>query len=77
MNKIGEITDLKEDTAKVTFKDMDNAVSDWLPINSMKCINCSLGATCTTKTDISLGDTVLVCFYNNNLKDGVIVAKVG
>lgn len=61
MNNIGTVSNIKDGTARVTLQDMDNAVTDWLPIN--------LG-------NISIGDPVAVLFYNDNLKDGVIVAKV-
>ena len=62
MNKKGIVSDLNSNFAKVTLQDMDNTVTDWLPINSI---------------NISVGDQVVICFYNQNLKDGVIVEKVG
>lgn len=61
MTTIGTVSNIKDGTARVTLQDMDNAVTDWLHINS---------------TDISIGDQVAVLFYNDNLKDGVIVSKV-
>ena len=61
MNNIGTVSNIKDGTARVTLQDMDNVVTDWLPIN--------LG-------NISIGDQVAVLFYNDNLKDGVIVSKV-
>lgn len=76
MNKIGTVSEINGGKARVTLEDMDNTVTDWLPINSMKSISCTLGATCTTQTNILIGSKVLVCFYNENFKDGVIVAKV-
>lgn len=62
MNNIGIVSDINNNVARVTLQDMDNAVTDWLPINSI---------------NISVGDQVVICFYNQNLKDGVIVEKVG
>ncbi|BCZ48422.1 hypothetical protein psyc5s11_44890 [Clostridium gelidum] len=62
MNNIGIVSDVNNNVARVTLQDMDNAVTDWLPINSI---------------NISVGDQVVICFYNQNLKDGVIVEKVG
>lgn len=76
MNKIGKVSVISGSKARVTLEDMDNTVTDLLPINSMVSITCTLGGKCTTQTNISIGDQVLVCFYNENLKDGVIVAKI-
>lgn len=61
MNNIGTVSNIKDGTARVTLQDMDDVVTDWLPINS---------------GNISIGDQVAVLFYNDNLKDGVIISKV-
>lgn len=76
MNKIGTVSEINGCKARVTLEDMDNAVTDWLPINSMTSTTCSRDGKCITQINILIGDQVLVCFYNENLKDGVIVAKI-
>jgi hypothetical protein len=65
MNKKGIVSEIKEkeNQARVTLQDMDNAVTDWLQINSI--------------LNLSVNDLVIICFCSDNLSDGVIVAKVG
>lgn len=76
MNKLGKVSEVLGSKARVTLEDMDNAVTGLLPINSMSSYTCTLGAGSESRTNISVGDKVLVCFYNDNLNDGVIVAKI-
>jgi phage baseplate assembly protein gpV len=65
MNKKGIVSEIKEkeNQARVTLQDMDNAVTDWLQISTI--------------LNLSVNDLVIICFCNDNLSDGVIVAKVG
>ena len=63
MNRKGIVSEIKDNKARVTLQDMDNAVTDWLLINST--------------LNLSVNDLVLVCFCGDNLSDGIIVAKVG
>lgn len=79
MNKKGTVTEISENKARVSFPDIDNIVSGWLPINRYKvhCAGtCNCGG-CYSEPNISIGSNVLVCFYDNDLNSGIIMAELG
>lgn len=76
MFKKGYVSDLNSSSARVTFPDLNNAVSGWLSISNFKvkcsgecnCINCN------ATLDLKIGTIVIVCLYNG-LNSGIIIAK--
>lgn len=65
MNKQGRISTLENGAARVTFPSLDNVVSPPLEL-----------AAHIQPESLNIGDKVIVVFYNNDLKSGVIIAKV-
>jgi len=65
MNRQGKISTLESGYARIIFPSLDNVVSPPLQL-----------ATHISIESLNVGDIVLVAFYNNDLKSGVIIAKV-
>lgn len=79
MNKKGIVSSINGSVARVTFPEIDNIVSGWLPITNYR-VYCSGTCNCNgcyATLEISVGDEVLVCLYDNDFNAGVIVAKLG
>ncbi|MBN1071144.1 hypothetical protein DVV81_08170 [Clostridium botulinum] len=76
MIRKGYISDLNDSSARVTFPDLNNAVSGWLAINKFK-VKCSGECKCTNciaTLDLEIGVMVIVCLYDS-LNSGIIIAK--
>lgn len=65
MNKKGIVSTIGTNTARVQFPELDDRVSYELQI-----------ANHVSMIDFHVGEEVLVCFYNNDLKSGVIMARM-
>lgn len=65
MNKKGIISTIGTNTARVIFPDLDNTISYELETSkNIELIN------------LTPGENVLVCFYNQDLNSGIIVAEL-
>lgn len=65
MNRKGTISTVSTTTARIIFPELDDTVSYELEV--AKHINIE---------DLNPNDKVIVCFYNNDLKQGVIMAEL-
>jgi hypothetical protein len=65
MNRKGIISTVSASTARVIFPELGDTVSYELEV-----------AKHMTISDLSPNDEVIVCFYNNDLKRGVIMAEL-
>ncbi|AWK52206.1 hypothetical protein DIC82_14895 [Clostridium beijerinckii] len=65
MNRKGIVSTIGTTTARVKFPELDDSVSYELQI-----------ASHVNMIDFNVGEEVLVCFYNNDLKSGVIMARM-
>lgn len=63
MIKKGFVSALSGSNASVTFPDLDQSVTSYLPI-------------CSHVGALNTGDAVLVAFWGNNMTDGAIIGKV-
>ncbi|ACD54013.1 hypothetical protein ST12_08265 [Clostridium botulinum] len=66
MNRKGIVSTIGTNTARVQFPELEDSVSYELPI-----------AKHISMVDFHVGEEVLVCFYNNNFKSGIIMARMG
>ncbi len=64
MIRQGKISSFENGYVRITFPSLDNVVSPPLSL-----------ATHISIESLNIGDTVLVAFYNNDLKSGIIIAK--
>ncbi|MCI1478123.1 MAG: hypothetical protein LKH93_06930 [Clostridium beijerinckii] len=65
MNKKGIVSTIGTTTARVKFPELDDSVSYELQIAPHVSLN-----------DFRVGEEVLVCFYNNGLENGIIMARM-
>lgn len=76
MIRKGYVSDINNSSARVSFPDLNNAVSGWLSISQLK-VKCNGECNCTdciATLDLSVGDMVIVCLYDG-LNSGIIIAK--
>lgn len=66
--------DIEKRYARVIFKDIDDKVSYTIKI-AFNIGDLHIKEHTLSET-LSIGDEVLVAFWNNNLKDGAIIAKL-
>lgn len=74
----GTITDIKEDKVKILFKTMGSIVSGFIKIPKLTAdikIGDKIYEDCEVSPKYEIQDKVVVLISNENLSDGIILAK--
>ncbi|WP_252238301.1 hypothetical protein [Clostridium sp. VAP51] len=77
MIKKATVTDVNENKIKVTIKDMDNVVSDWINVSPQKCkikIGDITHIDCEYTPIYSINDSAIVSF-KNSIKGLSVIGK--